>query len=198
MEVPHLLTLARHAGKARHGRGPKARSKWLCGSVDNSATQVVAAVFDRAEHRDPGHRRPWIVLVDGGPLQIELIRAEAQQRRVDVHIIVDLIHVLEYLWRAAWCLHDSSDASAEEWVARHARVLLSGGVQQTADALDGAAGVHGAEHQGIDEAVNYLTGKADYLRDDTASERGWPVATGIIERACRGHSRAMTRAPGSP
>nr|WP_200309443.1 ISKra4 family transposase [Streptomyces adelaidensis] len=169
-------------------QGPKARSKWLCGSVTDTAAQVVAAVFDQAEHRDPGHRRCWVVLVDGARHQIDLIKAEALQRGVDIHIIVDLIHVLEYLWRAAWCLHEAGDASAENWVARHARVLLGGGVQQTAAALEEAArtaGLRGVQRKGIDEAVNYMTGKAEHLRYDTALERGWPIATGIIEGACR-------------
>ncbi|MFE9927352.1 ISKra4 family transposase [Streptomyces sp. NPDC005774] len=168
--------------------GPKARSKWLCGSVSGTAAEVVAAVFDQAEHRDPGHRRPWVVLVDGARHQIDLINAEAQQRGADIHIIVDLIHVLEYLWRAAWCLHDTGDAFAETWVARHARALLAGRVQQTAAALEAAARtarLRGAKRKGIDEAVNYLTGKAEHLRYDTALERGWPIATGIIEGACR-------------
>ncbi|MFF3892569.1 hypothetical protein ACFYY3_05080 [Streptomyces sp. NPDC001812] len=168
--------------------GPKARSKWLCGSINDTAAQVVAAVFAQAEHRDPGHHRPWVVLVDGARHQIDLIKAEARQRGVKVHIIVALIHVLEYLWRAAWCLHDSGDACAENWVARYARVLLGGGVQQTATALEKAAraaGLRGARRKGIDEAVNYLSGKAEYLRYDTALERGWPIATGIIGGACR-------------
>lgn len=171
---------AAHGAAPERRQGPKARSKWLCGSVTDTAAQVVAAVFDQAEHRDPGHRRCWFVLVDGARHQIDLIKAEAQQRCVDVHIIVDLIHVLEYLWRAAWCLHDSGDASAENWVARHARVLLGGGVQQTAAALEEAAraaGLRGAQRKGIDEAVNYLTGKAEHLRYDTALERVWPIAT---------------------
>ncbi|MER7467255.1 hypothetical protein [Streptomyces sp. NPDC097981] len=179
---------AAHAAPPGRRRGPKARSKWLCGSVTDTAAQVVAAVFDQAEHRDPGHRRPWGVLVDGARHQIDLIKAEAQQRGVDVHIIVDLIHVLEYLWRAAWCLHEPGDASAENWVARHARALLGGGVQQTTAALEAAArfaGLRGAQRKGIDEAVNYLTSKAEHLRYDIALERGWPIATGIIEGACR-------------
>lgn len=177
-----------HGAVPERRQGPKARSKWLCGSVTDTAAQVVSAVFDQAEHRDPGHRRPWVVLVDGARHQIDLIKAEARQRGVDVHIIVDLIHVLEYLWRAAWCLHDSGDASAESWVARHARALLGGGVRQTATALKAAArtaGLRGAKRKGINEAVNYLIGKAEHLRYDTALERGWPIATGIIEGACR-------------
>ncbi|MFB7601174.1 ISKra4 family transposase [Streptomyces sp. NPDC056160] len=177
-----------HGAKPERRQGPKARSKWLCGSVNDTAAQVVAAVFNQAGHRDPGHRRPWVVLVDGARHQIDLIKTEAQQRGVDVHIIVDLIHVLEYLWRAAWCLHEGGDASAEAWVARHARVLLGGGVRQTTAALEAAAhavGLRGTSRKGIDEAVNYLTSKAEYLRYDTALERGWPIATEIIEGACR-------------
>ncbi|MET8538718.1 hypothetical protein ABZV67_45500 [Streptomyces sp. NPDC005065] len=52
------------AGPAKERRpGPKARSKWLCGSVNDTAEQVIAAVFDQAEARDPEHRRTWVVLV---------------------------------------------------------------------------------------------------------------------------------------
>lgn len=180
---------ADHGAAPERRQGAKARSKWLCGSVTDTAAQVVSAVFDQAGHRDPGHRRPWVVLVDGARHQIDLIKAEALQRGVDVHIIVDLVHVLEYLWRAAWCVHDSGDASAESWVARHTRILLGGGVQQqTAAALEEAARaarLRGAQRKGIDEAVNYLTTKAEHLRYDTALEHGWPIATGIIEGACR-------------
>lgn len=56
---------AAHGAAPERRQGPKARSKWLCGSVTDTAAQVVAAVFDQAEHRDPGHRRCWVVLVDG-------------------------------------------------------------------------------------------------------------------------------------
>ncbi|MEU0815889.1 hypothetical protein [Streptomyces mirabilis] len=75
--------------------------------------------------------------------------------------------MLEYLWRAAWCLHDTGDASAEAWVARHARTLLAGGVQQTAASLKAAARaarLRGTKRKGIDDAVNYRTSKAEHLR----------------------------------
>ena len=90
---------AAHPAPPERRPGPKARSKWLYGSVNDTAAEVVAAVFHQAEHRDPGHRRPWVVLVDGARHQIDLVKAEAAQRGVDIHIIVDLIHVLEYLCR---------------------------------------------------------------------------------------------------
>ncbi|WP_181383621.1 hypothetical protein [Streptomyces sp. NWU339] len=48
-------------------------------------------------------------------------------------------------------------------------------MHQTATALEAAAraaGLRGAKREGIDEAVNYLTSKAEHLRCDTALERG--------------------------
>lgn len=169
-------------------RAPKARSKWLCGSVNDTAAEVVAAVFDQAEARDPDHSRTWVVLVDGAPHQIDLINAEAQARGVKVHIVIDIVHVLEYLWGAGHGLHASGDKTIEAWVARTARTVLAGDCGKAAAAIRAAAeqaGITAGHHKGIDDAVAYLTHKAEYLRYDTALAAGWPIATGIIEGACR-------------
>jgi hypothetical protein len=168
--------------------GPKARSKWLCGSVNHTAEQVIAAVFDQAAARDPDHRRTWVVLVDGARHQLDLIRAEAARRNVTVHIVIDIIHVLEYLWGAAHCLHPAGDRAAETWVAGHARTILAGDSEQAAASISAAAdaaGLRPGSRKGIDDAVGYLKNKAAYLRYDTALNEGFPIATGIIEGACR-------------
>ncbi|WP_436846894.1 ISKra4 family transposase [Streptomyces atratus] len=168
--------------------GPKARSKWLCGSVNDTAEQVIAAVFDQTEARDPGHRRTWVVLVDGARHRLDLIRAEAARRNVTVHIVIDISHVLEYLWGAAHCLHPAGDRAAETWVAQHARTILAGGSEQAAASISAAAdavGLRPGSRKGIDDAIGYLKNKAAYLRYDTALTEGFPIATGIIEGACR-------------
>jgi hypothetical protein len=41
------------------------------------------------------------------------------------------------------------------------------------------------ERKGADTAAGYLTAKRPYLDYATALQRGWPVATGVIEGACR-------------
>jgi hypothetical protein len=56
--------------------GPKARGKWLAGSVRRDPGEVIAAAFDEAEARDPRHLRTWVVLVDGAEHQLDLTRAE--------------------------------------------------------------------------------------------------------------------------
>ncbi|MFC9331777.1 ISKra4 family transposase [Kitasatospora sp. NPDC057015] len=168
--------------------GPKARSKWLCGSVNDTAEQVIAAVFDQAEARGPDHHRTWVVLVDGARHQLDLIQAEAARRNITVHILIDIIHVLEYLWDAAHCLHPAGDRAAEAWVAGQARTVLAGGSEQAATSIAGAAadaGLRPGSRKGIDDAVGYLRNKVAHLRYDTALHEGFPIAAGIIEGACR-------------
>jgi len=168
--------------------GPKAERKWLHGSLTADPGQVIATVFDHAQARDPLHARTWVVLVDGARHQLDLIQAEADRRDVDIHIVIDVIHVIEYLWKAAWCLHAAADPAAEDWVATCALALLAGHLDHVVATLDAhavAAGLTQQQRGGIDAAIRYLTGHAEFLRYDHALENGWPIATGVIEGACR-------------
>ena len=106
--------------------GPKALAKWLAGSVRKDPAEVIAAAFDEAEARDPAHLRTWVVLVDGAEHQLGLIRAEAARRGAEIHVVIDLIHVLEYIWKAASSLHNAGDPAAEDWVAARALAVLAG------------------------------------------------------------------------
>src|SRR6266581_8196518 len=84
----------RHGHRTLRPR-PKARAKWLAGSVEHDPAEVIAAAFDQAEARDPAHRRRWVVLVGKvAEHQLDLIRAEAARRGVTISILIDLIHVL--------------------------------------------------------------------------------------------------------
>jgi hypothetical protein len=102
--------------------------------------------------------------------------------------VCDFIHVLEYLRKAAWSFFETGDADAEEWVADQARKILHGKAAQVADGIRRRATTYGysaTERAGADTCANYLTSKNDHLRYDIALASGWPIATGIIEGACR-------------
>ena len=136
----------------RHGHRklrprPKAKAKWLAGSVEADPAEVIAAAFGQAEARDPQHRRRRVVLVDGAEHQLDLIHAEAARRGVTISIVIDLIHVLEY----------------------------RGGHRRPSP----------DQRHGADACVRYLTSKQEFLRYDQALAAGWPIATGVIEGACR-------------
>jgi hypothetical protein len=167
---------------------PKAGAKWVTASVVDDAATVIARVFDEAQRRDPSHARRWVALVDGNNHQIDRIGQEAQTRGVDVAIVVDLIHVLEYLWGAAWCFFTEGDPAAQAWVHDRALAVLDGNALKVAAGIRGRATttrLNKQKRKKADGCAKYLTNKADYLDYPTALAGGWPIASGIIEGTCR-------------
>ena len=167
---------------------PAAKNKWLTASVVHDAATVIAAAFTEAERRDPAHARTWVALVDGNNHQIERIHAEAKARGVTVTILIDFVHVLEYLWGAAWCFHAEGDPAAEAWVAGKARAVLDGKAGIVAAAIRRTATCRKlprAARAKADTAADYLHRKRRHLDYPAALRAGWPITTGIIEGACR-------------
>ena len=167
---------------------PVAKHKWVTASVVNDAAQVLREVFDEAERRDPTHTRTWVALVDGNNHQIDRIQAEAADRGVDVTVVVDLVHVLEYLWGAAWCFFKEADPAAEAWVRHRALAVLDGKASHVAAGIPRRAssmGLSRTTRAKADACARYLVNKAHYLDYPAALASGWPIATGVIEGACR-------------
>ena len=77
---------------------PQAKRVWV--SLEHSAEKVVGDMFAEADRRDPGQRREWGILVDGQGHQL------------------DLIHVIEYLWKASRSFHPEGSLGGEGWVSR--------------------------------------------------------------------------------
>jgi hypothetical protein len=92
------------------------------------------------------------------------------------------------LWGAAWSFHASGDPAAEDWVAARALAVLAGDSARAAQEITAeadAAGTEGSRRTGAGACVRYLGNKHDFLRYDQALASGWPIATGVIEGACR-------------
>jgi hypothetical protein len=177
----------RHGSRTLRPR-PRATAKWLAGSVEHDPAEMIAVASGQAGARDRQHQRTWVVLVGGAGHQLGLIRSEARRRGVTVHIVIDLIHVLEYIWEAAWCLHPAGDPAADDWVAVKALAVLAGDSARAAAEITAeadAASLAAAQRTGTDACVRYLTSKDKYLRYDQVPAAGWPIATGVIEGACR-------------
>ena len=79
-------------------------------------------MFDEALRRDPNKERRWVVLVDGEPRQLRAVKAEARRAGVKVTILLDVVHVLEYVWKAARALFGGSNVKAEKWVGEKQRM----------------------------------------------------------------------------
>jgi hypothetical protein len=169
---------------------PRAVNRWYACDITAGRDVTIGKIFDEADRRDPDHRRTWIALVDGDIYQLGLIRGQAAARGVTLVILVDFIHVLEYLWKAAWCFHAPRDPATEQWVTDQGTDILAGRVTEVIARIRQLAAAHpprpGGEHAKIiRKTLHYLQAKQPYLDYPAALASGWPIATGVIEGACR-------------
>ena len=186
--VPRTATDILPGEGEKRPEAPAARVKWCTASVVEDAGVVIKAAFDEAERRDPQHLRPWVALVDGNNHQIAVIRAEARRRGINIAVLVDIVHVLEYLWSAAWCFFSEGDPQAETWVKDKALAVLEGKAGLVAGAIARKATMlrlSATARKKADESARYLKNKQPYLDYPKALSSGWPIATGVIEGACR-------------
>jgi hypothetical protein len=169
---------------------PRAQNRWYACDITAGRDVTVGKIFAEADRRDPGRLRTWIALVDGDIYQLGLFQAAAAARGVTLAIVIDFIHVLEYLWKAAWCFHRPRDPAMEDWVIAQALDILHGRVPQVIDRIARLAEDHppapGSEHaKNIAKVLSYLRNKQPFMDYPTALANGWPIATGVIEGACR-------------
>jgi len=182
------------APPARRGAhpGPKARDKWVSASITESIEAMIAAAFDEAGRRDPEHVRQRVFLVDGNKQQITAIEAQARERGLKVPVLIDYIHVSGYLGKAAAALHPGDPAAAGQRADGQLLRVLHGRAKAVAATLASVAAKTRANPRkrdldltDMDKAVTYLTNNHRHMRYDKALEKGWPIATGMIEGACR-------------
>jgi len=184
-DVLHTLRADRDVDAAR----PRPTNKRVWASVEHAPQRVVDDAFAEALRRDPERRRPWVVLLDGQRDQIKRVQRAARKNGAPVTIVLDIVHVLEYLWRAAHAFHVAGSVEAETWVSHRLHALLNGRSGGTvAKSLRLMIASHGLDAKTatpVVTAANYLVKNTRWLHYDRALAAGLPIATGVIEGACR-------------
>jgi hypothetical protein len=167
---------------------PRPEHKRVWASLEQTPEDVITAMFDEAKHRDPHHRKTWVALVDGNLTQIAILRTLARKRRIFVRVIVDFIHVAEYVWKAGLALCPAESREQDAWVRTRLLDLLRGRASHVAAGMRRSATLRSlaaADRKPVDDCADYLLHYAPYLRYDTALSNGLPIASGVIEGACR-------------
>jgi hypothetical protein len=167
---------------------PRPEHKRVWASIEKTPEQVIDAAFQEGLRRDPERKKTWVGLVDGNETQIELLQAGAKRYALSLLILLDIIHVIEYLWRAARVFHEEASPEAEEWVNERLLAILRGESSAVAAGMRRSAtnrNLAKSARKPVDTCANYLLKYRQYLRYDIALAAGFPIATGIIEGACR-------------
>jgi len=181
--VNRLFTVA-DLEPRRQPRASRPRNKRVWASLVSAKDLFIGDVRQEMLRRDPRRRKSWVVVTDG---------ERGLQRRVcehfqDVPLILDLLHVLEKLWKAAYAVHDEGSVEAQIFVRDRALRILRGQVGQVVKGLRQMVTkrkLQGAKRHAMLSAAAYFHRNRCRMRYDVYLKNGWPIASGAVEGACK-------------
>jgi hypothetical protein len=162
---------------------PRPENKRVWASLLKGKTAVIHEVAEEMERRDPSRSKTRIALTDGErALQIQI------DRTLNVTLILDLIHVLEKLWKAAYVFHAEGSLEADLWVLDRTLRILLGDVGQVVKGIRQSItkrGLAGAKRKTLEGVAAYLYRNRARMSYDEYLAQGWPIASGTVEGACK-------------
>ncbi len=103
--------------------------------------------------------------------------------------ILDIIHLLEYIWKVANAVFGEKHPEREKWVKGQLLLLLESRTDEVVAhwaRLSEAPQRTPAQKQAIEKSLAYLSGHREMVDYKSYLEQGLPISTGIVESAC-GH-----------
>ena len=184
---PEDLVAESHSARAGPPR-PRPEQKRVWASLKKTPELVIEEAFQEACYRDPVQEKNWVALVDGNKTQLRILRRKAAEKGIDLTIIVDVIHVIEYLWDAGRVFHPASSPELESWVQRRLLEILRGNAGYVAGGMRRSATrrcLASKVRKPVDDCAHYLLTYVPHLKYHRYLAQGLPIATGVIEGACR-------------
>lgn len=145
-----------------------------------------ALIFTRkqAQAQEGAHITHRVALTDGS----ESLQRQVQKQFPDFTLILDMVHASEYLWEASNALLGESSPDRTNWVSERTLQMLSGQTQVVIDEfreMAQAPSCVARVQTVLLKVAAYFARNLGYMRYDAYLAAGFPIATGVIEGACR-------------
>lgn len=162
---------------------PQPQHKQLAATLAGKAV-ALDRLHQQTVARQGTHIQAQIALCDG----CEALQTHLQRTFPDFTLVLDFIHANEYLWQVATALWGEASSVRLPWMQQQTLRLLSG---QAADLIQDcrhraqAASPATLVHKQLLTTAAYFERNLPYMDYPTYLAHGWPIASGVIEGACR-------------
>jgi hypothetical protein len=169
--------------KKRLKKDAKPKNKYIWATLDGKDVALTRLSIQVAL-RESAHLLHRVALCDG---------CEALQSRIVLQfqgfiLILDFVHANEYLWDVANSLLGEASEQRLEWVKSRTLQILSGQTKQVIAELRQIAKnkkMKMAQRTQLYKTSNYFERNLPYMDYQTYLTKGYPIASGAIEGACR-------------
>jgi hypothetical protein len=179
-----LAALLHEPGTSPEQQRPRPLQKELRASLDGKVA-AVSRLAQRAALRDGRHIQDRVALTDGA----EPLQAQMQLQLPDYTLVLDIIHVTDYLWDSATALLGEKSPERTAWVRKHLECILTGQTAAVLAALEQEAQAPertATQVAALRKTIGYYRRNLAYMHYEVYLVRGWPIGTGVVEGAC-GH-----------
>jgi len=162
---------------------PPPEHKRVGASLTQGKGAVIGEVAAEMLRRDPQGHKTHVALTDGERALQDLVSEKLQ-----VTLILDLLHVLEKLGKAAYMFHPEGSPEAEPWVRLRAERVLQGSVSQIVKGLRQSVTklkLGGSKRTTLTNVAGYLYRNRTRMRYNEYLAQGLPIASGPVEGACK-------------
>lgn len=172
--------------KARERR-PRPQNKRVRAELLVGKVALFLWLADEVIRRNPQGSKPVIFLSDG---ERALHDRQSEYLPENTVCILDLFHVMERLWKVAWCFFEekTQKVAAHQWVEGRLKRLLEGKVDTVIRGMRYQAtqrGLKGQKRKTVQNAAEYFEGNRDRMKYDEYLAAGYPIGSGVVEGACR-------------
>jgi hypothetical protein len=143
-------------------------------------------ILEELWSRNRGLVKEMVHLCDGQEALWQARRQHLPQRNTTD--ILDLLHVTPRLWQAAHLFEAEKSAAATAFVRERVLKVLQGKVELVIRGLREMGtkrGLSGAKKAKLRQLCAYLENNRERMRYDEYLAKGYPIASGVIEGACR-------------
>ena len=191
-EVLAELLIEPEAARARRQRqggmdeSPRAQQVRRLASLVRTKQAVMECIKADAERRDPQHRTPLVVLLDGA-LGLWNLATKLFKEWRRVTFVLDIMHVVGYLWSAANALFGEGAPQGNCWVRAKLTEILRGRVGYVIGGLRQILTkqrLRKSVRQTLAHVITFFHNHRRWMHYDAYLAAGLPVGTGVVESAC--------------
>jgi hypothetical protein len=165
---------------------PRARQVRRLASLVRTKQEVMECIRADAERRDPQHHKPLVVLLDGA-LGLWRLATKLFKPWKRVTFVLDIMHVMSYLWTAANALFREGSQQGKRWVQQKLTEILRGrvgyvigGLRQILTKRQRRKSVR----ETLAKVITFFRNHRRWMPYDVYLAAGLPVGTGVVESAC--------------
>lgn len=162
---------------------PKPQNKHVWATLDGKESALVR-LKQQVALREGTHIQHKVALTDG----CKALQEQVKKQFPDYTLILDFVHANEYLWKVANSLFRETDEQRTKWVKKQTELMLSGETNKIIDDFRSRAQKKSRTHtqvERLEKTANYFERNLAYMAYDTYLTNGLPIASGVIEGACR-------------